>query len=60
MAFLPADNKSVSGAVCSGEATKPSMDGAKLYLNGGEDLNHPLPASNLLEKSGNAQNQNFR
>ena len=42
MAFLPADNKSVGGAVCSGEGYKPSMDGAKLYLNGGEDLNHPL------------------
>lgn len=42
MAFLPADNKSVGGAVCSGEGYKPSMDGAKLYLNGGEDLSHPL------------------
>jgi len=49
MAFLPADEGSVGGAVCSGEDYKPSAEGALVYLNGGEDLNAPL---SKVEKAG--------
>ncbi len=49
MAFLPADRQSVGGAICAGEGYKPSADGAKIYLNGGEDLSEPL---SRVEKAG--------
>ena len=42
MAFLPAENQGVGGAVCYGEGYKPSGDGALIYLNGGDDLSAPL------------------
>ena len=44
MAFFPFDpaGQGVSGAICTGEHYTPSTDGAKLYLNGGEDLNNVL------------------
>lgn len=42
MGFLPMEGEGVGGAVCSGEGYKPSMEGATLYLNGGEDLSTPL------------------
>ncbi len=43
MGFLPMEGESgVGGAICAGENYKPSSDGAKLYLNGGEDLSTQL------------------
>jgi uncharacterized protein len=44
MAFFPMDPNSgaVSGAICAGEHYTPSTDGAKLYLNAGEDLSAVL------------------
>jgi len=42
MAFFPMEEQSVGGSLCSGEGYKPSVDGAKIYLNGGEDLDTPL------------------
>ncbi len=42
MAFFPAEDGGVSGAVCTGDGYKPSSDGALVYLNGGEDLTTPL------------------
>ncbi len=42
MAFFPMERGSVGGAVCAGEGYTPSTDGAKIYLNGGEDLSAPL------------------
>ena len=42
MAFLPAEQGAVGGAVCAGEMYKPSSDGSIIYLNGGDDLNTPL------------------
>ena len=38
MAFLPAGEKNVGGAICSGEMYKPSANGTLPYLNGGDDL----------------------
>lgn len=49
MAFFPAQDGGVAGAVCYGEGYKPSADGALIYLNGGVDLNTPL---SRVEKSG--------
>lgn len=42
MAFLPASNQDVGGAVCFGEDYVPSASGSLLYLNGGNDLAVPL------------------
>ena len=42
MAFFPAEDQGVGGAVCSGEGYKPSSEGSMIYLNGGEDLGNPL------------------
>lgn len=37
--LLPHDNKAlVSGAIVTGEAYQPSMEGSVIYLNGGDDL----------------------
>jgi hypothetical protein len=49
MAFLPADREGVGGSLCQGTGYKPTTDGAKIYLNGGEDLNVPL---SKVEKAG--------
>ena len=42
MAFLPTDGEGVGGSLCQGDGYKPTSDGAKIYLNGGEDLNVQL------------------
>ncbi|MGD8779732.1 MAG: VOC family protein [Ignavibacteria bacterium] len=43
MAFLPMEGKEgVGGALCQSEMHKPSLEGAVVYLNGGEDLSGPL------------------
>ena len=42
MAFFPADQDKVGGAVCHGEFYTPSADGSIVYLNGGEDLSDRL------------------
>jgi hypothetical protein len=44
MAFFPMEDQmqGVGGAICSGEGYKPSLDGTRVYLNGGEDLAKPL------------------
>jgi predicted enzyme related to lactoylglutathione lyase len=44
MAFFPADamNGKVSGGLVEGPMHKPSMDGAKVYLNGNPDLSVAL------------------
>ena len=42
MAFLPATDGGVGGAVCYGEGYKPSESGTLPYLNGGSDLSGPL------------------
>ena len=42
MAFFPSDQTSVSGAVVAGEGYQPGTDGALVYLNAGDDLNHIL------------------
>ncbi len=42
MAFFTNDTEGVGGSICSGEGYKPSTDGSKIYLNGGEDLSEPL------------------
>lgn len=39
MGFLPKDGEDAGGAICAGENYKPSADGVRIYLNGGEDLN---------------------
>ncbi|MEZ5045950.1 MAG: VOC family protein [Chitinophagaceae bacterium] len=39
MAFFPAEDDGVSGAICYGEGYIPSGAGALLYLNAGPDLN---------------------
>jgi len=43
MAFFTNEVEGVGGSICSGEGYTPSANGAKLYLNGGEDLGEPLP-----------------
>jgi predicted enzyme related to lactoylglutathione lyase len=44
MAFFPAEdmNGKVSGALVQGNMHKPSMDGAKIYLNGNPNLDLAL------------------
>lgn len=49
MGFLPMEGDGVGGAICAGEGYTPSGDGAKVYLNGGEDLSTPL---SRVEKAG--------
>jgi len=49
MAFLPADDGDIGGAICSGEGYKPSAEGTLVYLNAGEDLSAPL---SKVEKAG--------
>lgn len=49
MGFFPSDGKNVSGAIVCGSEYKPSMDGATLYLNGGENLQVIL---DRVEKNG--------
>ena len=44
MAFFPSEpgNGKASGALVQSEMHKPSVDGAKIYLNGNPDLNNAL------------------
>ena len=49
MGFFPMQGDGVGGAICEGENYKPSSDGAKVYLSGGEDLSAPLAR---VEKAG--------
>ncbi len=51
MAFFPAEplNGKVSGALVAGDMHRPSMDGAKIYLNGNPDL---AIALNRVEPAG--------
>ena len=44
MAFFPSEdmNGKVSGSLVQGDMHKPSVDGAKIYLNGNPDLNIAL------------------
>jgi hypothetical protein len=49
MAFFPAQDQGVSGAIIQGEGYIPSDKGALVYLNGGEDLNDVL---SKVEKAG--------
>ena len=42
MAFFTNETEGVGGSICSGEGYTPSANGAKIYLNGGEDLAEPL------------------
>lgn len=42
MAFFNTEGEGVGGSICSGEGYEPSAAGAKIYLNGGEDLSNPL------------------
>ena len=42
MAFFTNETEGVGGSICSGEGYTPSANGAKIYLNGGEDLAGPL------------------
>lgn len=49
MAFFPATDGGVGGAVCTGESYKPTADGTMPYLNGGEDLS---PILGRVEEAG--------
>jgi predicted enzyme related to lactoylglutathione lyase len=49
MAFLPADESAVSGALVQGEDCNPSTSGALVYLNGGNDLQ---TTANRVEAAG--------
>ena len=49
MAFFPAQDQGVSGAIIQGEGYVPSDKGALVYLNGSEDLNNVL---SRVEKAG--------
>jgi len=51
MGFLPADqeNGGVGGAILKGEGYEPSLQGARIYLNGGSDLTVVL---NRVESAG--------
>ena len=49
MAFFPAPDQGVGGAVTYGNGTKPSQEGSLVYLNGGNDLAEPL---SRVEKAG--------
>jgi predicted enzyme related to lactoylglutathione lyase len=51
MAFFPSEdmNGKVSGSLVQGSMHKPSVDGAKVYLNGNPDLSNAL---SRVEKAG--------
>ena len=49
MAIFQIDWKGVGGSLCRDYSYKPTTDGAKIYLNGGEDLSVPL---SKVEKAG--------
>jgi predicted enzyme related to lactoylglutathione lyase len=51
MAFFPSEdmNGKVSGGLVEGPNHKPSVDGAKIYLNGNPDLSNAL---SKVEKAG--------
>lgn len=49
MAFFPAQDQGVSGAIVYGEGYSPSDKGTLVYLNGGDDLNDVL---SRVEKAG--------
>ncbi len=42
MAFFPGDGTNVAGAIVQGEDYAPSIKGALIYLNGGNDLSTAL------------------
>ena len=42
MGFFPMEGEGIGGAICHGEGYKPSLEGTRVYLNGGEDLSIPL------------------
>lgn len=42
MAFFPASERGVGGAVVHGNGNTPQTNGTLVYLNGGEDLSVPL------------------
>ena len=48
MGFFPSDGENVTGAIVQGNDYTPSVDGATLYLNGGENLQMIL---NKVEKN---------
>ena len=49
IAFFPAKDNGVGGAVTQGNGNKPNAQGALVYLNGGNDLAKPLAK---VEKAG--------
>lgn len=49
MAFFRVDEGGISGALVKGEGYVPSVDGAVIYLNGGEDLDMVLSG---VERAG--------
>jgi hypothetical protein len=49
MAFLPAEENAVSGALVEGEDYTPATNGALVYLNGGNDLNK---IANRIDRAG--------
>ena len=49
MAFFTTTDGGVGGAVCQGEAYKPSAEGTVPYLNGGNDL---APVLDRVEAAG--------
>jgi len=49
MGFFPHEQGQVGGAVVSGEGYLPSIDGSKVYLNGGADL---LTVLNRVQTAG--------
>ena len=49
MGFFPTKDNGVGGCVLETNEVKPSMEGALVYLNGGEDLNNHL---NKVEAAG--------
>ena len=62
MAFFPTKDKGVGGCVIESENAVPSMEGALVYLNGGEDLSDPLDkvvgagGTVLMPKTGIGEN----
>ena len=42
MAFFPADQGGIGGALIKTDGYVPSQEGAVVYLNGGDDLNQAL------------------
>ena len=49
MGFFPSSENGVGGCIIGGDGSKPSTEGALVYLNGGSDLTQPL---SRVEKSG--------